>query len=469
MQWEDIVGDGLTSPASSDASWTVPAPNVTGEKILNLDVAEINQWLEGEDNWGWLIKSSSSDGFDFFASEYSDLSKTPKLIVTVRTHDQCEDAEQLDDLEYGASMSVSGSTVGTTPDGEVGCNIATESTGVWYKVRSNVDTTLYASMCDGTDYDAMLAIFEGSSCGAQSCLANDDDGCSAGGPSILEVQVEAGKDYYILVTGYSTSIGQYQLNLSTGDEPTNPFETDYVGCFIDASDRAMEYQWAQASSMADCIPHCRGLGYQFAGLQYMTECFCGNEYDRYGEDQPNDSSNCDLPCTVSPDESHLICGGGWRNSVYRTGVPGNDQCQGAEQVADLEYGSSTSVSGSTDYASVESGVSCNIDSGTTLDPASKGVWYKVRSNVDTTLYASMCDGTDYDAMLAIFEGSSCGAQSCLAINDDGCSSGGPSILEVQVEAGKDYYILVTGYSTSIGQYQLNLSTGDTPVTTTVSC
>ena len=220
------MGDGLTSPASSDASWTVPAPNVTGEKILNLDVAEINQWLEGEDNWGWLIKSSSSDGFDFFASEYSDLSKTPKLIVTVRTHDQCEDAEQLDDLEYGASMSVSGSTVGTTPDGEVGCNIAAESTGVWYKVRSNVDTTLYASMCDGTDYDAMLAIFEGSSCGAQSCLANDDDGCSAGGPSILEVQVEAGKDYYILVTGYSTSIGQYQLNLSTGDTPV----TTTVSC-----------------------------------------------------------------------------------------------------------------------------------------------------------------------------------------------------------------------------------------------
>ena len=49
----------------------------------------------------------------------------------------------------------------------------------------------------------------------------------------------------------------------------------------------------------------------YAGTQYSKECFCGNEYDRYGE-----ADNCDMTCSGEKDQ---ICGGSWAMSVSRTG------------------------------------------------------------------------------------------------------------------------------------------------------
>ena len=52
-------------------------------------------------------------------------------------------------------------------------------------------------------------------------------------------------------------------------------------------------------------------GFLFAGLQYASHCFCGNEYDRYGA-----YDNCNMACAG---DGNKICGGGWANQVYRIG------------------------------------------------------------------------------------------------------------------------------------------------------
>ena len=57
-------------------------------------------------------------------------------------------------------------------------------------------------------------------------------------------------------------------------------------------------------------------GYVFAGAQYGYECFCGNDYGRYGP-----SEKCDMQCSGdhrnSPDG---ICGGYFANTVMTTGL-----------------------------------------------------------------------------------------------------------------------------------------------------
>ena len=54
-------------------------------------------------------------------------------------------------------------------------------------------------------------------------------------------------------------------------------------------------------------------GYQFFGLQYSSQCFCGNEYDSSATLGDAAESDCNMPCNGDPT---VMCGGSWRNSVY---------------------------------------------------------------------------------------------------------------------------------------------------------
>ena len=100
------------------------------------------------------------------------------------------------------------------------------------------------------------------------------------------------------------------------------------------------------ASAHTCAEIC--YGYEHFGLQYHTQCFCDNQFDKYGEDT-DVPSGCNTPCdhpdwaaaaapllatmpecqgtwmpecaaqaaVVRVDEPE-ICGGAWRNSVRRT-------------------------------------------------------------------------------------------------------------------------------------------------------
>ena len=57
-------------------------------------------------------------------------------------------------------------------------------------------------------------------------------------------------------------------------------------------------------------------GYAFAGVQWGYECFCGNDYGKYGP-----SANCDMQCTGDHRNTEdAICGGFWAKSIMTTGL-----------------------------------------------------------------------------------------------------------------------------------------------------
>jgi glucan endo-1,3-alpha-glucosidase len=89
----------------------------------------------------------------------------------------------------------------------------------------------------------------------------------------------------------------------------------YVGCFVDAGDRDMPDQQADDNAMSTivCAEHCRGRNAKYFGLQNGRSCFCSNSYGRYGQAPPNE---CSAACWGNKAE---MCGGMWRNSVYRMG------------------------------------------------------------------------------------------------------------------------------------------------------
>lgn len=62
-----------------------------------------------------------------------------------------------------------------------------------------------------------------------------------------------------------------------------------------------------------CIDHCSSKGYSHAGLQWKTECFCGNSVDK----SVLGSVQCTLPCGG---DSSQYCGGSQKLSIYRKGT-----------------------------------------------------------------------------------------------------------------------------------------------------
>lgn len=50
---------------------------------------------------------------------------------------------------------------------------------------------------------------------------------------------------------------------------------------------------------------------------YRTQCFCGDQEPKL--EKKADSKDCKFKC---PGDYRYICGGDWRNTVYKTGHPG---------------------------------------------------------------------------------------------------------------------------------------------------
>merc|ERR1712038_810503 len=101
---------------------------------------------------------------------------------------------------------------------------------------------------------------------------------------------------------------------STGVKPRRT-PRNYKGCFQDNRKRALP-KYINLGSKATpklCVAKCRKLGYLYAGVQWYSQCFCGNKLGY----KKLPSSKCNTACKG---DVHVMCGGGWANSVYSTGV-----------------------------------------------------------------------------------------------------------------------------------------------------
>lgn len=88
------------------------------------------------------------------------------------------------------------------------------------------------------------------------------------------------------------------------------------GCFTDQGEpnRDLNGHSVQLPDMTVefCINECHQRGFDYAGLQYGTWCFCGDGYGDYGP-----ATNCDMPCAGGDGK---MCGGYWANSVWSVRV-----------------------------------------------------------------------------------------------------------------------------------------------------
>lgn len=85
----------------------------------------------------------------------------------------------------------------------------------------------------------------------------------------------------------------------------------YLGCFIDRiEERDLELFVNENDQLTpeQCISSCQELNYRYAGIQYASECRCGDQYGKHGQVSEDE---CGYSCSTSEK-----CGGDKRNSVY---------------------------------------------------------------------------------------------------------------------------------------------------------
>ncbi|MFC1453365.1 hypothetical protein ACFLSJ_08495, partial [Verrucomicrobiota bacterium] len=198
-----------------------------------------------------------------------------------------------DDCDHAAQITTgvfSGTTWGSTPDGEAGCGNSSNSPDVWFRYTAPAAGTLLIDTC-GSTFDTVLSVHDscpGSTANEVGC--NDDCGgvpCT-GRNSCLRIPVTAGESYWIRVTGYQGALGEYVLRVehdttsAINDDCEHALiategqqSIDNRGATADGPDHPWDCDWHGDSRIGSDIwyrydPGCTGL---------VTVSLCGSTFD----------------------------------------------------------------------------------------------------------------------------------------------------------------------------------------------
>ena len=132
-------------------------------------------------------------------------------------NDLCANAISVD-----CGSVTSGTTVDATNSGMPTCGVTQTAPEVWYHFVGT-GQMVSADLCTNTTYDTKLTIWEGT-CAALICVDGNDDYCSL--QSRVDWYAASGTDYYIMVHGYSTNTGNFDLTIDCTSPATAVWEGD---------------------------------------------------------------------------------------------------------------------------------------------------------------------------------------------------------------------------------------------------
>ena len=184
------------------------------------------------------------------------------------TYDVCAGARTIEcnTSVFGDTLSAT-SDVGVAPD----CDTSTGAPGVWYKFEDTAGLAseiLLYTCSDDTDYDTKLSVYTGA-CGDFTCVVGNDDDCP-NFQSSVEFVSDGNTTFYILVHGWSTSVGNFELTMECtlipppNNDIVNAIDLLTVGCPFTDEDVAMPAATEEAGTPDGCdISGAAGVWYEF--------------------------------------------------------------------------------------------------------------------------------------------------------------------------------------------------------------
>jgi|GEM_PF-1599261 len=334
---------------------------------------------------------------------------SPNLCPQPPDNDNCQTAEALT-LPGSATAD---NTAGNDDDTDF-CGTSSPNQGVWYTVVGN-GSTIRATTCNPfTDFDTKIQVW--CDCDPVVCVGGNDD--TSGAPpecdlngsnrkSTVEWCSEAGHTYYILAGGFSTAVGNLQIDT-----------VDLGAC----------------GTPADCTIPIGACCLDGTCLGDMTEAECDTAGGVWNEGDTCASFICPVPAT-------------------------NETCETSTNIPAVPY--ATAVNNTDSTADGPPVSDCNTGSAVVLQ---NDVWWDYTPTEDCLLTVTAEHA--YDAVGAVYSGPDCNSLTELTCYDE---PDNPAQVIVSATAGTTYWIQIGDWGTVEGGGLTTLDVDCTPVNVTGAC
>jgi hypothetical protein len=386
-------------------------------------------------------------------------------------------------------QNISTLSIGADYSGSVNGNIGSVADIDYYRVTVPADTpfglTRMQISSTPTGFDGIVHVYDAS--GNQVAVG---DGCCADATDSTEVTgVAPSEEYVISVASWSYSgTGNFALSVQlvpVNDDcadatliPAVPFWTNlYNGsatadgpptaCNSGSATVMQNSVWYRYVATEDCRltvdvdPDAGGDTYDgIVGIYSGSSCASLTEITCGDEPEP-----IHVEFTASAGTTYWFQIGDWGNvtgggntTFSVTCVPLNDDCADA-----ISISVPSTTLGTTTEATLDNAPNCVTNN------TAPGVWYRVWGTGRTMTATTCGDFFDYDTKISVY---CADCATCVTGNDDNCVGGASGLLSTVSWCSKvnaEYLILVHGYGSSTGDFQLDVFDDGLPCTGAVDC
>ncbi len=376
----------------------------------------------------------------------------------------------------GTSATISASNVNARAEsGEPAHAGFTATKSIWYSWTAPSSGTLTLDTI-GSAFDTVLAVYTGSTVGALTSVASNDDG-GGSGTSRLTATVTGGATYRIAIDGKSGAEGVVRLNLSfaasssltnnafstrtaltgtsvsaTGSNIGATAETGEPGHAGYTATKSVWWSWTAPSSGRVAIDT---IGSNFDTLLAIYTGTNLNTLTLIASDDESGGANTSRVIFNSvAGTTYQIAVDGWQgatgavrlNVTFGIAGPANDNFSGRTTVS----GTSVNASGSNVTASAEIGEPDHH-----FNPATKSVWWTWKAPASGRVTIDTI-GSGIDTVLGVYTGTSL-ATLLYVTSDDDSGGGITSRVSFRITSGTVYQIAVDGWDGVEGRVKLNIS------------
>ena len=375
-----------------------------------------------------------------------------------------------------ARFNLRGSTRGSTREGaEPDHSDPTGVGGIWWRWHAATGGPVIADTF-GSPLDTVLAVYTGTSLGALTLVAANDNAGSGGTTSEVTFTAVAGTTYAFVVAGKGAAEGLVTLHLTAP-----PSNDAFTNALVVADAPYLAFASNQGASVEPGEPaHAgqtggRSVWWTWTAMESLTYSIttAGSDFDTLlgvyqGTDvgtlvqvAANDDADAGTPTSrlvlnaTAGQTYHIAVDG--KNGEFGSIVfeistpPDNDAFADSAPFIDFDTGSSVGASKE------------NLEPLHGGDPGGKSVWWTWTAPT-SAVFTLTTDGSDFDTLLGVYQGSEVTNLVILAGDDDD-GPGLTSLLSFTAQEGETYHFAVDGWGGESGYIELalqNVGSGAAP-------
>lgn len=308
--------------------------------------------------------------------------------------------------------------------------------------------TISLSASSGSSLDTYLYVYDGN----QNLIASDDDS-GTGLNSRAQIDVVAGRTYYVRADAYGSSTGRYQLGISTlvPDDHGNDFN-HATQINLSSVGNGIRTGNIEQSGDQDMI---RFVATRTGRMTISQSASTGSNLDTYlyvydangnmiaSDDDSGTGLNSRTQIDVVAGRTYYV-----RADAYGSST-GAYQLGFSTAVVDdhgNDFNHATRISLNSGGAGTQAG---NIEQNGDQDM----IRFVATQTGRMTIAQNATSGSNLDTYLYVYD-----ANGNMIASDDDSGPGYNSLVQIDVVAGRTYYVRADAYSTSTGAYQLSFST-----------